>query len=1210
MLFIVKTKTTEIMHFSEQKPPGRAYGSIFLKLLKMKLTVLLLFSSLLQLSAHTYSQTLTLHMKNVRISKVFTEINRQTGFMFFFKDDLISKAGKIDVDVRNARIEDVLKSCFEGLPVTFTIVDKTIVVKEKAVTLGSTVSEVAAGSIIRGRVTDSTGNPLAGATILVRETNVAAVSDAAGNFSVDAKPGYTLVVTYVGYDNLIYTVGASDNIMLVLAARSNSLKSIALVYTGYQTLPKERSAGSYSSVSGEEFRNKSISNNVLDRIEGLVPGLSVNYGAGNEKFMVRGLTSISGARAPLIVVDGVPMADQATLTTLVNPEDVESVTVLRDATAASIWGAAAANGVVVIETKKGKTATEQQKIRVKFNSFFSYKGMPDQDYQNMMSTGDFLRTSKEVFSATNYPWATVTNFIGSTPVVPPHERIQYDLARGLINASAAAARFDSLSGYDNRGQVRDNLMQAGQLMNGTLAFDGGGKFHSYYGSLAYTLDKNDRRTDLSRYQMNLRQNFNISPAVKLDLITNIGYEQSEDFLLPSLPYGTNNYLPYAMFADPSGQPLSQAYLKRQEEFRAISETQSLIDLDYVPLHESARTKNRKTNFSTRINAGLTVKLFKGLTYEGRVQYQQSSLDGYEYYNKDSYRVRDELVYFTKASPTAGGIPTYYLPSSGGHYMTQNNKAVGWTLRNQLNFDRVFDTKHQVTVIAGTELRNNLNTSVQTMRRGYDFQTQTYVLYNEDSLAVRGVAPPVNFLTGRTTNNLLTSKPVTYTETERRFLSGYSNAAYTYKRRYTLNASIRFDQSNLFGSDRSLQYKPIWSAGGAWNLSKESFFKVRQVSNLSLRLTYGLGGNAPNPGFGGPYDIVGAVNVPYFSNLGIGYTVLVPRNEKIAWERTATTNAGVDFSIFNSRISGSVDVYRKYTTDLLGYQPADPTSGWSFAYNNLGDLENKGFEMDLRSENITNKRFSWTTGLTLSYNKNRIVSLKTPSPLSATQKVNSTFVEGYSAYGLFAYDYIGLNASGNPMALKANGKDTARRSADLTVNDPVYMGTTQPLWYGGITNTLRYSRFTLSFLVVYNLGHVMRRDVNQFYTGRLGANIPSYVNDRWMQAGDEAKTDVPRYEGNTAQHGLRFTNLYTQANRNVVSASYAKVRDLTFSYDLSGNAAGKLGMTDCSVYVQVNNIMLWRANGYGIDPEYYNLRDGVRTNAMPAFYTVGFRTAFK
>jgi TonB-linked SusC/RagA family outer membrane protein len=1171
--------------------------------------MLLFTAAFIFLSSVVFGQRVTLNLKEVPLQQVLKEMNAQTGRQFFFKDELLEKAGKVSVSVRNMPLEDALALCFRNTSLTFSIVGSTIVVKEKAVPEKKTLQELVAFTI-RGKVTDTSGTIVEGASISIIETKRTVVTDAGGDFIIEAKPGQTMLISNVGFEAQTKQITDAGMIRISLVPAASSLKAVELVNTGYQRLPKERSAGSFSTASNESFRNKSVSMNVIDRLEGLIPGLAVNYGSGNEKFLIRGLSSIQGSRSPLIVVDGVPLADFNQVRSTVNPEDVENVTVLRDATAASIWGAAAANGVIVITTRRGKNVTGAQKIKVRYSGFLSLKGRPDLDYYQMMNTTDFLAASKQVFSAVNNPWANVINSVGVTPIVPPHERIQYDLSRGLISQSVADARFDSLSKLNNRDQINQYLTQPSLLSNHTISLDGGSAFHTYYGSIAYTLDKSDTKNNLNRYQMNLRQVFTFSPAVKLDLISNLSFEKTNRFLLTGLPASNSNYLPYAMFADANGNPLSQAYLKRLEEFRGNSESLSRINLDYVPLNEPATTLNDQQALTARVNAGLTVKLWKGLSYEGRAQFQQGGTDGYEYYDQNSYRVRDERVFFTRTPAVAGGLPTYYLPTKGGHYLTNNVTSRGWTVRNQLNYDKVFAGKHQLNMIAGTELRSDLTKSVQTYRRGYDFQTLTYAVYNEDSLARLGVISPVNFLTGRTTSNLLSSKPVTYTEVERRFFSAYSNAAYTFDKKYTLNSSIRFDQSNLFGTNRSLQYKPIWSVGGAWNVSRESFFDVKAVDNLNLRLTYGLAGNAPNPGFAGPFDIVSASNPAYFSGMGIGYTILVPRNENIRWERTATVNAGIDFSLFDSRISGSVDVYKKSTTDLLGYQPVDPTSGWSFAYNNLGNLENRGIEIQLNTQNVSGKHFKWNTLFTISYNKNQINRLKTASPLTTSGKVNAQFVEGYSAFGVFAYDYKGLDSKGNPYSFKTNGTDTARRLAELTVNDLLYMGTSQPLWFGGITNQISYKQFSLSFLIVYNLGNVMRRDVNQYYTGRLANNIPVYFKDRWMKAGDEAVTDVPRYEGSTALNGLRYVNIYTQGSTNVVSAGYAKLRDLTLAYTLPKGLLSNVSMTDAQFYVQLNNVMLWRNNSFNIDPEYFNLNNGVRNAAMPAFYTIGFRTSFK
>ncbi|MCE2834012.1 MAG: TonB-dependent receptor [Chitinophagaceae bacterium] len=603
-----------------------------------------------------------------------------------------------------------------------------------------------------------------------------------------------------------------------------------------------------------------------------------------------------------------------------------------------------------------------------------------------------------------------------------------------------------------------------------------------------------------------------------------------------------------------------------------------------------------------------MKLWKGLNYEGRAQYQRGSLEGYDYYDQNSYRVRNERVFFTQAPAAAGAAPVYFLPNTGGHYLTQNQTQLAWTIRNQLSYENTFAKKHQLSALAGTEVRSNFSKTLGTFKRGYDFQTQSFGYVDELMLGTTGVSNPVNFLPSRTIN-VLTVNQHTYGETDRRFFSLYGNMAYTYDRRYTLNSSVRMDQSNLFGSDPSIQYKPIWSIGGAWNISRENFFKSDLVNNLKLRLTYGLAGNAPIPGQGGPYDIVGARNNAIFAGLGTGYVLFTPRNDLLTWERTATTNIGVDFGLFDNRLSGSIDAYDKQTSNLLGFVPIDPTTGFSYAYDNLGSLSNRGLEIMLNSVNIKSKDFQWRTTLTLSYNRNKITELKRNIVLTQSNKINGTQMEGYSAYPIFGYNYIGLDPNGNPLALNAT-KDTVRLASQLKVDDPMYAGTTQPLWYGGITNQVSYKNFSLSFLIVYNLGHMMRRDVNRFYTGRLINNLPTYFNDRWKVAGDETKTDVPKYIANTATNtSSRNTAFYTSAFRNIESASYLRLRDLTLNYALPSDMVKKLTMSELSVYGQVNNVLLWTKNKNGIDPEYFDVQNGLRTERMPAFYTFGIRASF-
>jgi hypothetical protein len=463
--------------------------------------------------------------------------------------------------------------------------------------------------------------------------------------------------------------------------------------------------------------------------------------------------------------------------------------------------------------------------------------------------------------------------------------------------------------------------------------------------------------------------------------------------------------------------------------------------------------------------------------------------------------------------------------------------------------------------------------------------------------------------GTAAKNTIKSFPITKAESELRFVSFYGNLAYAYKNRYNFNGSLRYDQSNLFGTSKSSQNKPIWSTGVSWNVDREDFFNSALFSKLMLRATYGIAGNSPRPGLGGTADVLFAHNDAFYNGLGTGYIIISPANDHLIWEKTTALNLGVDFELFKQRISGTVDYYDKQTSDLLGDRPLDPTSGWYTAYGNLGELYNRGIEISINSRNIDRKDFSWTTNFNVAYNKNKITSLKKYTPLAIGAKVDGGFIEGYSAYSLFGYQYAGLNTAGNPMVYKQDGS-TAMFTNQLTVNDAHYQGSTQPLWYGGITNTFRYKDFTLSGLIIYNLGNVMRSDVNQVYFGRLLTNIQSNFNERWKNPGDEANTNVPKYvPGETSSTSQRTVSFYTKSDANILSASYVRLRDLTLSYDLFKSGLSKIHLQRAKVYFQTNNVLLWTQNDKGIDPEYYNLSTGTRLKAMPAFYTLGLNLSF-
>ena len=675
-------------------------------------------------------------------------------------------------------------------------------------------------------------------------------------------------------------------------------------------------------------------------------------------------------------------------------------------------------------------------------------------------------------------------------------------------------------------------------------------------------------------------------------------------------YSVNNsILPYMMFKDENGNALSHSVLNFYEPDRLNYENLSGVSLDYIPLEDNRDGFNKSTLLNARVNAGIEIKLWKGLSYSGRFQYQRSEGKAEQFNDQESFSVRRELVEFAQAATTENGVPTFYLPETGGHYTNTSTYNTDWTVRNQLMYDRNFEeSASHVTGLAGMEVRGTLTNSHGTFSRGYDPQTMTYNSYDEGELIKNGIKNPI-LKQGTSAVNKLTKKHFTDSETEYRFVSFYANGAYTYNSKYTLNASIRVDQSNLFGSDPSVQYKPVWSVGGAWTLGQENFMQhIGWLDRLVLRFSYGLGGNSPDPGLGGPYDVLVVTQDAVYP--GKGYNVVTPANDKLTWEKTRTINVGVDFSVLQGRLNGSLDAYFKKTTDLLGNVPLNPVTGWVNALANLGTMTNKGFEFSLNSQNMSGV-FNWSTNFTLTYNKNTIEKLSVANALSPSSIIYENYVEGYAAGSLFAYRWAGLDNMGDPQVYDENG-EKVKLTQDLTdLKCMRYMGTMQAPWYGGLTNTFSYKGIELSCMFVYNLGHKMRNDVNQFYTGRITSNLHKDFDKRWRQPGDENITDIPSYEANSKTSTTRRDiSLYRFSDQQVLDASYIKLRNLSLAYALPSGICDRLSAENIKIRFQVSNLFYWAANHQGIDPEAMNLRNGVRATQFGPSWSIGLTVNFK
>jgi len=1058
----------------------------------------------------------------------------------------------------------------------------------------------------------TTGETLPFVTVMIEGTTTGVVSSMDGDFSITVPSDETVLrISYMGFETMEVPVGSATHLAVRMRLAATELDGV--VVTGFQTISQERSAGAFNIISGQNVAERAAqSGSIIGSLEGLTTGLSINHGGGEDMFLIRGTNSAHSNRQPLFVVDGVPMSAE-NVDLMVNEHDIHTFTVLKDATAASIWGAQAANGVIVITTRRGRYT--DRRLQVAYHGTINVRGRPDFNYLNLMSSQQLIRAANQIFDPSVYSFNEVmtTNFglpINSFPLIFPHEQPWYDFHNNAISAAERDRRLSALSSLDNRSQIKDLLMQPEFMTRHSLSVTGGGQNYAVHGSFMYEHYQGLLLTNRNRYAVNLRQDFNIAPWISLDLTTNLAMVNDNSALFPEHT-NVNNLLPYMMLRDANGNNLSHAALRYHESIMFLAQERSRTNLDYVPLDELNRGFNQGSLLNTRINAGLTIRLVEGLNFEGRYQYLRSSGLHEEFRDAMSYRTRFERAQFATQDST--NPPVFHLLESGGIYRAVNSSQNSWTVRNQLNFDRSFNNKtHQITALAGTEVRADRLFTITNNIRGYDPQTMTYIRHNERDLA-DGIPGTVLVQPGGTgISQLLGAGMFVAHEVDTRFVSFYSNVAYTYQEKYSFNASIRVDQSNLFGSDPSVQFRPIWSTGVAWNIGKENFMRdITTINRLNLRLSYGLGGNSPAPGMGGSFNLI---QQTYNSQLGsLVSNIISPANDQLVWERTRTVNFGIDVSVFASRINASIDIYDRLTTDLLGWGPLDPTTGWNAAPGNLGSLRNRGFELMLNTRNISTRDFRWTTMLTATFNRNKVLQVYGQHDITALNRLTQRFLPGYAAQSVFAFQWAGLNEFGNPQVFDhAGNKITLSSQFNISENidASVSMGSSQPLWFGGLTNSFSYRNFELSFLFVYNLGHVMRRIDTDFFTGRLNRNIDRGFENRWRFPGDERYTNVPAYIANpNISSADRHIPFYTLADINVVSASYITLRDLSLSYTLPRSVAERLSLQSVRVRLQAGNLFFWAANNDGIDPEAYNFRSAARLTRFGPSFSAGLTVNF-
>lgn len=1147
------------------------------------------------------AQQVSLQLKEAPLEEAFQQIKQQTGYSFIYTRAQLQQSRPVTLQVKNMPLTQLMAVCMKNQPLGYRIEDKYVIILDKP----AAPTEIPAAGILTGRVLSETGNPLPGASLYLKQANRQFTTDTQGNFSMPLPDKTdTLHISYIGYEQKTVAVNSNSTALHISLKPTVAIAGDITVNTGYQQVKKERITGSVTQLD-QELLSRRVSSHVLERMEGVTSGMlfSKNNLPLNEKtgISIRGRSTIDLKvnADPLIVMDNFPYEGNLEN---INPNDIESITVLKDAAAAGIWGARAANGVIVITTKKGRY---NQPLQVMYNSNYTFRQKPDLSYsKSFLSSEQFIDAETWLFKK-GYFDADLNNVVNRMLISPAVEILQAEKTGQLSSAEAAAA-LNNLKAADIRDELSRHIYRNGFGMQQFISLRGGSANSSYILGLGYdnnaaTLILNNSR----RFTLNSLNSFTV--AKNLELTAGLTYtntfntDNSSGLAFGNLAAG-GRYgaaFPYTRLTDENGNAavLVKNYRKKYTD---SMQQEGFADWNYRPLAELYATDNTQRSNHLLLRLGLSYKISKPLQLLLQYQLEKENSSGRNYYSEDSYYARDLINRFAQKS--ASGVFTYPLPN-GGILDVANSELSGNNIRAQLNYNRTLNGIHELSFAGGGELRS-VNTTGYS-RRSYGYE-DTY------GTAASNINFSSSFPVNPSGNSTIPKLPADVNESISRYISYYINGSYTFANRYIVYASARKDGANIFGVKTNDKITPLWSAGLAWVISKEAFLKSETISELKLRASYGYNGNVYN----GTALLTG-VFVNSVLNGIPGVTVTAPPNPELRWEKVQNINIGLDFSMYKNRISGSIDVFSKKGIDLLSTIPLAPSSGFSSYQGNGAATLTKGLDLILQAELLRTPTYGWQIKWLFSYQKDRVLKfdqklntalLANYNPSSGTPAAYGMYaVEGNSLFGVYSYRWAGIDSSGDPTGY-FNGKlskDYINILNATPLSELVYHGSSRPVTYGSLMNQFRYKALSLSVNISYKLGYYFRRrSVSLNYSNVIATTgIHEDYYYRWQQPGDEQITTVPAlvYPDNNNRN-----QFYQGSETLVEKADHIRLQDIRLSYLFNRLQWGKLKLNSMEIYLYANNLgLLWKANKAGIDPDY----TGQYVLPQPRSFAFGIKASF-
>lgn len=982
---------------------------------------------------------------------------------------------------------------------------------------------------VRGTVvSEGDGSPVIGATVTVEGTKAGTVTDTGGMFSLTLPDGAKyLRVTYVGYEPV--TIAARDGMRVTLREEQAQLDEV--IVTGYGNFKKASFTGSAQTLDTEGLEDVPVIS-IADKLAGGVAGVNISSSSsgpgGVSSIRIRGMSSINAGNDPLIVIDGTPVqsgnisefgnAYNDTYTDILsslNTNDIESMTVIKDAAAASLYGSRAANGVIVITTKSGKVG----KTNVSFRSDWGFSNMAV-NYRPTLG-GDERR---ELLYKGLENYALYTG--------------------GMSEADAAAfadSNIDTFAAKPEGGWTDwlDLLTRTGSHQNYQVGVSGGNDHTKFYASLAYNKQEGILYNQgLERFtgNANLTHKFGRFELQVTTQFSRLRQEKVNEYL--SYDGALYNYV---TAQSPSDTPYNEDGSLKQ--YCGANNTNPLFEYKH------------SSNFYTMTKAFNTVKLSYNIWDNLRLSEKIS----YDYVSGN------EDVLWDKTSQNGG--------SYGGVFQRAINSYGQLNTQTQLAYDKTFG-RHSIDALLGFETEDYQYS--YNFVSGQDYPGNLYELSNAGTTSAESA------------------------KSSYRMTSFLGRVDYNYDNRYYVGASYRSDGTSRLS--RQNRWGSFWSVSGAWRFTGEKFAKplTKVLTDGKLRLSYGVNGTQPSSYYS--YMNLYSYGIKYDGVSGMGVTSLA--NPDLKWEKNATWNIGLDLTFIN-RITLSLDYYQRKTSDLIYDLPVSQTGGYyngDYTYTmptNIGEMQNKGFELTVTSVNFDTKDFSWTTSLNMAHNSNKLTKIDGETNELVSGPLIHRVGEPYYSY--YLYEYAGVDPqTGKALYYINDGTENARNTTtEISEANKTIVGKHQAAIEGGLTNTLRYKWFDLGFTLTYSLGgdafdytHALYGGDGDYYYG----GVPSYykLEDMWSGPGDTS-AKLPKFE---------YGNTVTSASSQwLMPTDYLRLKNLTLGFSLPKDWVGKVGLTKARVYFSGSNLLTWKSKKLLVDPEMPV--SGVCLVETPAYRTFTF-----